>query len=579
VRHTPPPLLSPLTAPAFLSLLHPESVTASRLHLAFGGYDSRPICAADAPLAASWLDGTQPAFYTPNRFAPHSSRRLGVNVSHLAACYADIDRHERGSVSDPCAILTDSLARLDVAGFPRPSLCTFTGRGVHLLWLLAGEVSAARAQREWARVQTRLAEVLDADRQVATDTARLLRLPGSYNVRAGRVAESYTVTGARYRLADLLTAAAPANDSNAAIPAVSDSLPALHPEPLTDAADGPTRRYQRHYRKVLRACADLRELREWETLPPGKRHALLFVEGTAYRHLYGREGVCVLDAHATALIPGYTASDIRAHVCDGFTRPNPYRLRSGRVLDVLEATAEEREQIEAREAERRRERDRLRKARQRRAAGIPTREDNAALTASRCATAHTLRAQGMTRQGIADLLGVSLASVRNYLRATPQQVGGNSLPPHGLSLDLMTAPAPQPAFVLVGLTPCGLSPDRSEGGRGVSNGSLPGTRLRTPPGGPYRLHPAHPHRLSRLSARPSAPSVPRAYLAHGPPPPRHGVSTVLVRCLPNDFGDKRREAVRRERVSLHGEADSGRVFASRRSRGSPFGESAPPWRV
>ena len=103
-------------------------------------------------------------------------------VASVGVLWADVDAHGGGnyaSVDEAKAGVKDFLAR---TGLPRPTCSTMTGYGVHLLWVV-GDLPIGQWQPHanalWKVIS---ASGLDAD-AITTDSARVLRLPGTTNFR------------------------------------------------------------------------------------------------------------------------------------------------------------------------------------------------------------------------------------------------------------------------------------------------------------------------------------------------------------------------------------------------------------
>lgn len=133
-------------------------------------------------------DGHIPAMLASQVGQP--DRFLSVNEFHgwrivrllksLRACYVDID----GCV-DPAYALDEALDTLRSNQMPPPSAVVFSGRGLHLYWLM--EPVPAKALPVWQRIQDTLVATLaplGAD-PAAKDCTRVLRLVGSTNSKSG----------------------------------------------------------------------------------------------------------------------------------------------------------------------------------------------------------------------------------------------------------------------------------------------------------------------------------------------------------------------------------------------------------
>ena len=115
-------------------------------------------------------------------FPTTSGGRTQEAVASVGVLWADVDAHGDGkyrSVNEAKAGVKDFLAD---TGLPRPAYTTMTGHGVHLLWTVGDlpiDQWQSHANDLWAVIS---GCGLDAD-SITTDSARVLRLPGTTNFR------------------------------------------------------------------------------------------------------------------------------------------------------------------------------------------------------------------------------------------------------------------------------------------------------------------------------------------------------------------------------------------------------------
>ena len=154
----------------------------------------------------AWIK-IRPGDSVPQLIAPHAGkpdRYVSVNefdgwrmirlLRSLRACYVDIDG---------CTDLDAALDTLLFAGLPAPNLVVFSGRGLHLYWLL--EPVPAKALPVWQRIQNTLLEALKpigAD-PVAKDCTRMLRLIGSVHGKTGATVEGRILNPVAWSLPQL----------------------------------------------------------------------------------------------------------------------------------------------------------------------------------------------------------------------------------------------------------------------------------------------------------------------------------------------------------------------------------------
>jgi hypothetical protein len=148
----------------------------------------------DSPLIPKFLaaqNGHPDRYITVNEFR---SWRITRNLSSLRAVYVDID----GS--------TDVFAALDAlsdAKMPEPSLVIYSGRGMHLYWLL--DATPAQAIPVWQLIENALVDALKplgAD-PAAKDCTRVLRLCGTINSKNGAEVHGRILSGLRWTLHEL----------------------------------------------------------------------------------------------------------------------------------------------------------------------------------------------------------------------------------------------------------------------------------------------------------------------------------------------------------------------------------------
>lgn len=130
-------------------------------------------------------------YFSVNQF---NGWRLVKLLKSLCACYVDLD-----GFTD----LEAALDALTTARIPAPSIYIWSGRGLHLYWLL--QPTPAKSLPVWQKIQNTLIQALldcGADRS-ASDCTRLLRLAGSINSKNGKKVSGKVLTGARWTLHQL----------------------------------------------------------------------------------------------------------------------------------------------------------------------------------------------------------------------------------------------------------------------------------------------------------------------------------------------------------------------------------------
>ncbi len=125
-------------------------------------------------------------YLTPNYF--HNWRLIRL-LKGLNAFFIDLDDHEN---EKPDLVWMFSRAQiiLHERGWPPPNAVIYSGRGIHLYWLL--ENTPPQALPRWKAVQKTLCAALGGDIH-AVDPTRLLRVIGTLNSKTG-----YKVTGEQF---------------------------------------------------------------------------------------------------------------------------------------------------------------------------------------------------------------------------------------------------------------------------------------------------------------------------------------------------------------------------------------------
>ena len=140
---------------------------------------------------AAYVD--QPDIYiTPHDF---HGWRVVKNAAGLHSFYVDIDAHNTKGAVDAGKMAAIAISRIEAARLPEPNAIIYTGRGIHLYWLIA-RTSAAALPR-WQACQRELVRILEADRQSA-DVTRVLRVVGTINSKNGRKVTAETLHRDRY---------------------------------------------------------------------------------------------------------------------------------------------------------------------------------------------------------------------------------------------------------------------------------------------------------------------------------------------------------------------------------------------
>jgi hypothetical protein len=362
-----------------------------------GRWRELSVAIGDLGYVTRSLAGRADAYLSQNRF--FGRRRTITTLHELGALFTDLDYY-----NTPFAGLTPGhllhhlvLEALAAAKIPTPSFAVSTGRGLALVWLHTAV--PRHALPRWRACQRRIFETLGAygaDPR-ATDAARVLRLIGTQNSRAGTFVEALTGVGAVWDFDDL---------ANEILPLSRAALTALRMRRATDKrfAVAPPANFTAAtlWEGRLTDLQKLLQGRWLGELPPGERDAWLFIAGTAMSYL---APVQVLRREIVTLahqVGGWAESETRSRLSAVLARAEQaargekieyrgllidprYRFKDQTAVEWLHIRGEEMRAFDLRHfvsPEIKRERDRLRKEEERRAAGVISRQQYEATSLS-----------------------------------------------------------------------------------------------------------------------------------------------------------------------------------------------------
>jgi hypothetical protein len=149
------------------------------------------------PRSLREIEGQADYFITPNSY--YIPERSSRNIRHFRALYTDLDLVNYGK-----AEAVYEVALLAGAGkIPEPTMIIDSGRGLHLYWRI--KHAPVKAAWTWQQLQDYLYKQLrhlGADAR-ATDSARLLRIPGTINSRNEALCKPVVITNKQYSMYDL----------------------------------------------------------------------------------------------------------------------------------------------------------------------------------------------------------------------------------------------------------------------------------------------------------------------------------------------------------------------------------------
>lgn len=354
-------------------------------------------------------------------------------LKSLRACYVDVDGTDN---------LDEALDALRAARLPVPSFVVFSGRGMHLYWIL--QPTPASAIPVWQRIQDTLVRALASIKAdpAARDCVRVLRLVGTTNSKNGQEVRGVVLTDAVWTLHELADEVLGARE-------------AKRGKVYDLAAAGARKGRSNKNRKwagtiygwwymVYRDLVMISDYHWFGGVPPGYRDRVLFIMSVAlswYTHpdtLYD-EILATAKSYtpsleereiAKTMAPvlkraemhaagerlayngklydpryNYSAEGLREYLADIIPEELHNQLRALAPAEVVLQRKKERDAGRDRVAEGR--------YKQNRAAYL---QEHSSSAAQRAATARLLKAQGKTAKEIADELGISRASVFNYLK-------------------------------------------------------------------------------------------------------------------------------------------------------------------
>ncbi|PHV12031.1 hypothetical protein [Chitinimonas sp. BJB300] len=369
----------------------------------------------------------QPDIYvTPNEF--FHWRRI-KNGAAINALYVDIDAHDG---RDVMYAATAALSAIDYARIPSPNAIIYTGRGVHLYWLI--NRTSANVLPRWQGCQRRLVEICKGDRMSA-DMTRVLRVIGTRNSRADHAkVKAELLSPARHDFDWLHDQIMPMTrseirDLRAARAArrLDDIAPAIQALPQQGSI----------YCRWFLVYQDLHKIIEanWQNkgIEPGHRDTMLFHLTNALSWFTRSASLQDEILHvAQQVTPTFTPEEVRSYCTSIFNRARDTSAKGielrykyyrstlwtqlspvipSSLLPDLRAIIPDELATERRLASKRKDDER-----RRRAAGAVERSVYLANADKNRREALTLKAQGMSVRGIAATLNCSIGSVQHYLK-------------------------------------------------------------------------------------------------------------------------------------------------------------------
>lgn len=368
----------------------------------------------------SSFSGGSDTYITVNQFAHW---RVISQLRSLRACYVDIDG---------CTDLELALDTLTRMRMPPPSFVVFSGRGMHFYWVL--RPAPSKALPVWQAVQDALIKALSgigSDKH-ARDCTRVLRLVGTTNSKNDVEARGLVLTGAEWSLHEL------ADEVLGERPAKSIRSATVHDIAAAGARQG--RRTRPHtgsiydwWYLVYRDLCTIVEHNWFGGVPAGQRDSILFLMSCALSW-YAQSDVLEDEICRTArtFMPTFSFEEVqmqmksvisRAHasaagekmVWNGKEIDPRYRFKAETMREMLGDLVHPdlHDQLRALAPA-----EVIMKRKKERGAARYSMSRDAYLESAeqRAAAARLLKAQGASVAEIQAKLGVSRASVFNYLQ-------------------------------------------------------------------------------------------------------------------------------------------------------------------
>lgn len=391
----------------------------------------------------SGLFGVPDTFISVNEF--HGWRQVRL-LKSLRTCYVDID----GSTD-----LEEALSLLRAARIPAPSLVVYSGRGMHLYWLL--QPTPGQALPVWQRIQDVLIKALASigSDPAARDCARMLRLVGTTHSKSGAQVRGVVLTDTQWSLHELADEVLGARESKRS--KVYDLAAAGARKGRTQSKNRWQGSIYGWWYLVYQDMVKIAEYKWPDGVPPGYRDRVLFImavalswftePATLYTEILAtaKDMTPSLEEHEisttmTSVLQraamhaagertyyngkdydpryNYSAKGLRDYLADVIPSELHAQLRTLAPAEVIEERKNERDKARDRVAEGRYEQ---------------TRPEYLAEAAGKAARARLLNAQGKTRKEIAAELNVSAMTVSRYLKADVTSAPSLYSPPEGMA--------------------------------------------------------------------------------------------------------------------------------------------------
>jgi len=373
------------------------------------------------------LSGSADTYFSVNEFYGWRLQRL---LKSLRACYVDIDLGRPADRLDLDAALDTLLEKR----MPGPNLVIFSGRGLHLYWII--NPTRAQALPVWQSIERALVGALiglGADIK-AKDCTRVLRLAGTVNSKNGTTVRGLVLDGVPWNfhhLTNEVLGYRPAKPEKAKVRSLDAARvrQGYHPRATT-------------FRRWHLVLSDLRAIgKHHGRIPEGHRNEFLFLSSVALSWFASPESIQdEVEDMAQQYCPDINASEAVLAASQSIARAKKaaggemqlwnreevdprYRFKRRTLWERLEELADPIKHrlraivpddlAEKREMERQKSRDRVSEGRY---SDHNTGEGVRAGNREKVAIASRLVSEGRSIRSIAGELGVSEGSVRRWLK-------------------------------------------------------------------------------------------------------------------------------------------------------------------
>ena len=376
------------------------------------GFKGAYLTGAEVPKSLQEVKGEADYFITPNSY--YMPKRASRNIRHFRTLFIDLDLDGTNYGKMEAAYEVILLAEKDI--IPRPTMFVDSGRGLHLYWRI--KHAPVGATWTWQAIEDYLYKQLKhlgADSK-ATDSARLLRIPGTINSRNGAVCRLVEVTDKEYSMYDLrekyLDWKPRATNKEGQKQTSRRTVSHLY---------NPYTLHKARLSDILTLC----ELRNFDVT--GHRNSILHLyaywQGITMRDMEGLTPAVYelndsfqepLKATEVDAIVRCIPKAIKAFLDPGAGSAAGYNYKNETLIEMLAITEEEQQQLKTiigTKEKYRRNNERRRKNR-RDETGLTQREQQKLNTV---VTIKKLRAQGLTVKQIADKMGLTIKGVEYHL--------------------------------------------------------------------------------------------------------------------------------------------------------------------